>query len=95
MLGVQTSSPASPALANARTSVLMAVATSWISSSSNAADMVMALANDVAALNCVPVKLKLTPGDAASPCSASLHHSYAGSPILGAPALALGWIACQ
>ncbi len=89
MLGVQKSSPARFALLKARASVLTTVATLSTKSSSKAAASVIGFANDVAYANSPPDRLKLTPGDPATPCSASLHHSYAGSPILGAPGLVL------
>ena len=54
-------------------------------SSSNAADMVMGMANEVAYAKGWPDAANDTPGELATPWSASFHHSYAGSPILGAP----------
>jgi hypothetical protein len=50
-----------------------------ISSSSNAAASKIGLANEVA-YEKFPELAKDTPGEAATPCKASLHHSYAGRP---------------
>ena len=82
MLGVQKSNPANPALANARASVLITFATSYTRSSSKAEDRVIEFAKDVADENGFPVRLNVTPGDAATPWRASLHHAYAGNPSL-------------
>jgi hypothetical protein len=77
-------------LAKARASVLITFATLYTSSSSNAAAKVMVFAKDVADEKGPPVRLNVTPGDAATPCKASLHHAYGGSPSLCAPWLILG-----
>jgi len=47
--------------------------------------MVMGMANEVAYAKGWPDAANDTPGELATPWSASFHHSYAGSPILGAP----------
>lgn len=75
MFGVQKSSPARPALLNARASVLTIAAILLIRSSSKAADMRIGFANDVAYANWEPPLANETPGEPATPWRASLHHS--------------------
>lgn len=84
IFGVQKSRPARPSLLNALASVLTTDATSRIKSSSKAAPIKMGSGKDVAYLKS-PVSEKLTPGESATPCRASFHQVYAGSPSLGTP----------
>ena len=67
MFGVQKSSPARPALLNARPSVLTTVATAWMRGSSKAAPIRMGWGKDVAWLK-LPEGAKVTPGLLATPC---------------------------
>ena len=84
----QKSSPALSALLNARASVLVTPASWRISSLSKVAPRPIGSGNDVAHEK-GPLLAKFTPGEPAPPCSASLHHSYAGRPRRGTPGLLL------
>lgn len=80
----QKSRPARSSLLNALASVLMTVATSLMSWSSNAAPIRMGCGKEVAYRK-GPESEKFTPGLSATPCNASCHQVYAGNPSLGTP----------
>lgn len=84
IFGVQKSNPARSSLLNALASVLMTVATSLMSWSSNAAPIKIGCGKEVAYRK-GPESEKLTPGLSATPCNASCHQVYAGNPSLGTP----------
>jgi hypothetical protein len=73
--GVQKFNPDLFPLLKARPSVEITVATAWIRSSSNAADIRIGCGNDVAYEKSSPGLAKLTPGESATPCNASCHLS--------------------
>ena len=66
----------------------MTVATAVMSSSSNAAPIKMGCGKEVA-YEKLPLPLKLTPGELATPWRASCHQVYAGRPNRGTPGLSL------